>query len=222
MAVEIQLPDLPEIAIGGASQRLPRARQPWPLRLRDGLSSYLPLLLMAALALATWWLVKNTPGAPAEREATPDHGLPDYTMRSFVLQRYAPDGRPTARLEGRELRHYPGDGRIEVDALHLQAFLPDGRVIEATARHALSNDDASELQLQGGAEVLGTDSGGRPIEIRSEFLHAFVDTEIVRTHLPVTVKQGANQLRAGGIVYDGKRRRLDFQGPAHASLQVPR
>jgi lipopolysaccharide export system protein LptC len=220
MAVEIQLPDLPEIALGAGPRPPGRARQPWHLRLRDGLSSYLPLLLMGTLAMATWWLVKNTPGALPERQTKADPGLPDYTMRSFVLQRYAPDGRQTARLEGQALRHYTGDNRIEIDALRLQAFLPDGRVIEATARRAVSNDDATELQLQGGAEVTGTDSGGRPVEIRSEFLHAFIETEIVRTDLPVTVKQGASHWRAGGLVYDGRVRRLDFAGPVRASLAV--
>lgn len=222
MAVEIQLPDLPEIAIGGEHRGPAYHRQPWHLRWRDALVSYLPLLLMGALALATWWLVKNTPVPPAPREAVAETGEPDYTMRSFVLQRYAPDGRETARLEGRELRHYPGDGRIEIDALLLRAFLPDGRVITATARRAVSNDDATELQLQGGAEVLGTDSGGQPVEIRSEFLHAFIQTEVVQTHLPVTVKQGANQLRAGGLRYDGQKRVLQFDGPVRASLSTPR
>lgn len=216
MPVEIQLPDLPEIAIGPTSAR---AREPWSMRLRDGLSSYLPLLLMGALALATWWLVEHAPGAPPPAASAPDHGLPDYTMRSFVLQRYAADGRLSARLEGQELRHYPRDGRIEIDALRLQAFLPDGRVLTATARRALSNDAASELQLQGGAEVVGTDAGGQPLEIRSEFLHAFVDAEVVRTHLPVSVRQGANQLHAAGLDYDGKRRRLAFTGPVRASLR---
>ena len=222
MAVEIQLPDLPEIAIGGERRAPARHRQPWHLRWRDALVSYLPLLLMGALALATWWLVKNTPVAPAPREAVVETSEPDYTMRSFVLQRYAPDGRETARLEGRELRHYPGDGRIEIDALLLRAFLPDGRVITATARRAVSNDGATELQLQGGAEVLGTDSGGQPVEIRSDFLHAFIETEVVQTHLPVTVKQGPNQLRAGGLRYDGQKRVLQFDGPVRASLSTPR
>lgn len=215
--MQIQLPDLPDIAIG-ARPAAPRAPQPWHHRLRDTLSSYLPLLLMGALALATWWLVKNTPGAPPVREPAADTGGPDYTMRSFVLQRYAADGRATARLEGSELRHYPGDGRIEIDALQLQAFLPDGRVLNATARRAVLNDAATELQLQGGAEVRGTDSGGRPVEIRSEFLQAFVETEVVQTHLPVTVTQGANRLRAGGLRYDGQRRVLQFDGPVQASL----
>lgn len=222
MAVEIQLPDLPEIAIGGERTLPAHHRQPWHLRWRDTLSSYLPLLLMGALALATWWLVKNTPVAPPPRAAVVDTGEPDYTMRSFVLQRYAPDGRETARLEGRELRHFPAEGRIEIDALLLRAFLPDGREIRATARRAVSNDGATELQLQGGAEVLGTDRGGQPVEIRSEFLHAFIETEVVQTHLPVTVKQGPNLLRAGGLRYDGQQRLLQFEGPVRASLSTPR
>ena len=94
---------------------------PWFLRLRDTLSSYLPLLLMAALALGTWWLVKNTPGAPPARSADVARGVPDYSMRRFEVQRFAPDGRLTARLEGKELRHYPESDRIEVDELRLQA-----------------------------------------------------------------------------------------------------
>jgi hypothetical protein len=47
-----------------------------------------------------------------------------------------------------------------------------------------------------------------------------METEIVRTHLPVAVKQGASQWRAGGLVYDGRARRLDFRGPVRATLVV--
>lgn len=218
MSIEIQLPDLPEIALGGPR----RPHQPWHLRVRDAVSSYLPLLLMAALALATWWLVKNTPGAPAERSTAVDPAVPDYTMRRFTLQRFAPDGRLVARLEGREMRHYPANDRIEVDELLLQAWAPDGRLTTATARRAVSNGAASEFALQGGAEVVGTDLDGTPVEIRSEFLQAFIERRVVRTSLPVTVKHGASQLRAVGLQYDVDNRTLDFLGPVKATLQVRR
>jgi lipopolysaccharide export system protein LptC len=214
MAVEIQLPDLPDIALGGR----PREAMPWHLRLREMLSSYLPLLLMGALAMGTWWLVKNTPGPPAPRSADTARGVPDYTMQRFVVHRYAADGRVTARLEGRELRHFPEDDRLEVDELLLQAYAPDGRVTTATARRAVSNGAASELQLRGGAEVVGADADGTPVTLRSEFLHAFVDTQIVRTDQPVRVEHGKSVLQAGGVRYDGQRRRLEFDGPVQASL----
>lgn len=217
MSVEIQLPDLPDISLAAP----PRPAMPWYLRLHDTLSSYLPLLLMAALALGTWWLVKNTPGAPPARSAEVARGVPDYSMRRFEVQRFAPDGRLTARLEGRELRHYPDSDRIEVDELRLQAFLPDGRTTSATARQAVSNGAASELELRGGAEVVGTDADGTPVTIRSEFLHAFIQTEIVLTDVPVQVRHGRSLLQAGGLRYDGQRRLVDFQGPVRASLQVP-
>ena len=224
MSVELNLPDLPEvpISIGGPARPRLREHMPWPLRLRNALTSYLPLLLMAALALATWWLVKNTPVAPPERATTPDAGIPDYTMRRFTVQRFGADGALRVQLEGRELRHYPADDRIEVDEVHLRAIAPDGRVTTATARRALSNGAASELQLQGGAEVFGTDAGGVPVEIHSEFLHAFLETEILRTHLPVEVTQGANRLRAGGLEYDARSRVMNFKGPVRAVLQAPR
>ncbi|GAB4037180.1 MAG: hypothetical protein Fur0014_04670 [Rubrivivax sp.] len=218
MAVEIQLPDLPEITLGGPAR--PRPRQPWHLRLRDALSSYLPLLLMAALALATWWLVRNTPGAPPERRASADASLPDYTMRRFTLQRYAPDGRLVARLEGREMRHYPAGDRIEIDELRLNAWAPDGRLTTATARQAVSNGRASELELKGGAEVIGTDADGSPVEIRSEYLQAFIEKRVVRTPQRVTVRHGASQLTAVGLHYDMDQRTLDFLGPVKATLRV--
>lgn len=220
MTVEIHLPDLPDlpIAVGGAPR--PRPRQPWPMRLRDAAASYLPLLLMLLLALGTWWLVKNAPTAPPGRDKQAQRQAPDYTMRSFTLQRFAPDGELRVRLDGSELRHYPGDDRIEVDQVQIRALAPDGRVTLASARRAVSNGAATELQLQGGAEVTGTDANGAPIVIRSEFLQASLDSDIVRTDRPVQVQQGRNVLRASGLVYDHGRRTLEFSGPVQAVLQV--
>jgi len=222
MAVELHLPDLPEVPISLGGPQPARPRQPWHLRLRDALSSYLPLLLMAALALATWWLVKNTPGAPPARSTEVDSGVPDYTLQRFALQRYAAAGGLRLRLEGRELRHYPGSDRIEVDEVVLRAFAPDGRVTTATARRAVSNGEASELRLEGGAEVVGRDADGQPVEIRSEYLLVDLKAEVVRTELPVEVLHGRNRLSAGALRYDVQRRELQFEGPVRAVLQVPR
>ena len=55
MAVELHLPDLPEIplSLGPPHPPGPRARVPWHVRVQDVLSAYLPLLLMLLLALGT-------------------------------------------------------------------------------------------------------------------------------------------------------------------------
>jgi lipopolysaccharide export system protein LptC len=217
MSVELHLPDLPEVPIAlgperGAPRR-PRVR--WHLW-RELLSAYLPLLLMSLLALFTWWLVRVTPAPPGTREASPVRHDPDYTMTQFALERFDAGGRLKVRIEGERLRHFPDTDRIEVDRVQIRAVAPDGRLTLASAKRAISNGDASEVQLLGGAQVTSTDSAGATLQMSGEFLHAFLVTERVRSPLPVQVSLGGSSLRAGGLDYDHGTGRLLLQGPIHA------
>lgn len=220
MSVELHLPDLPEvpISLGPADSRRPRPRLPWHLRLRESFSSYLPLLVMALLVLASWWLVKNSPRSAAPAEDRPVSNEPDYTMEQFALERFDAQGRLKLRIEGARLKHYPASDRIEIENAQIRAIAEDGRVTLASARQALGNGDGSEVQLRGGAQVISTDANGAPLVMRSEFLHAFLVTEQVRSHLPVQVQMGSSQLRAAGLDYDHGTRRLDLLGPMRADL----
>ncbi len=221
---ELHLPDLPEVPVtlgpmlpiiaGSGGGVVP----PLGLRLREALSTYLPLLLMALLASGTWWLVKNTPlaeGPAAPRELRHE---PDYTMRGFTLTRFAPDGRVSVRVEGDVLRHYPDTDRLEIDGVRIHAVAADGRSTRASAQRALANGDVSEVQLLGGARVnaeLGTDD---TLQIEGEFLHAFVRFERLRSHLPVVVRRGASVTRAAGLDYDHLERQMRLDGPVRATL----
>jgi len=220
LSVELHLPDLPEvpISLGPAVAGPPRVAAPWHLRLRDALSSYLPLLLMALLALATWWLVKNAPRPQQVQPAAAVSSEPDYTMSQFAVERFDANGRLKLRIEGAKLRHFPDTDRIEIESAQIRAYAPDGRVTLATAQRALGNGDGSEIQLLGGAEVTAQDASGVPLIMRSEFLHAFLITERVQSHLPVLVRQGGTELRAAGLTYDHAARRLDLKGPLRAVM----
>lgn len=220
MSVELHLPDLPEvpISLGPARGGSSRPRMPWHLRARDALSAYLPLLLMTLLALASWWLVKNSPRPVTVAEERATSSEPDYTMSGFALERFDAGGRLRVRIEGAQLRHFPASDRIEIDDATIHAVAEDGRITLAHARQALGNGDGSEVQLLGGAEVSSVDGSGAPLLMRGEFLHALLVTERVRSHLPVLVRLGANEWRAGGLDYDHASRKLDLAGPMRAQL----
>ena len=208
----------PSGALGPAAGRQARPRLPWHVRLREQLSSYRPLLVMALLVLASWWLVKNSPRPLAPAEERPVSNEPDYTMTQFALERFDAQGRLKLRIEGATLKHFPATDRIEIEDAPIRAIAPDGRVTLAHARLALGNGDGSEVQLRGGAEVTATDENGQPLVMRGEFLHAFFVTEQVRSHLPVQVKLGGSELRAAGLEYDHGQRRLELLGPMRAEL----
>ena len=196
---------------------------PWTARVFDTTSAYLPLLLMALLALGTWWLVKNTPLFEGERAAAPLRHEPDYTMSQFMVQRFAPDGAMRVQIEGDVMRHFPDTDTLEIDNPRVRALAPDGRVTWATARRALSNGDGSEVQLSGGARVMReADERSEALEFRGEFLHCFVNMERVRSHLPVVMKQGRTEVSADAFSYDNLARAVDFKGTVRAVLAAPR
>ena len=221
--VELHLPDLPEVPLSLGPVVAPageerRLAMPWHLRLRETLSAYLPILLMAALALATWWLVKNSPKPPGEVAPRAVSAEPDYTMSAFALERFAPDGRLVLRIQGAQMRHYPATDRIEIDGALIQAWSPAGRLTRASAARAVGTGDGSELQLLGGAEVVGEDAAGVPLLMRSEFLHAFFIDERVESDRPVLVRHGATELRAAGLLYAHASQRLELKGPLKVTL----
>ena len=195
---------------------------PWPVRLLDAASAYLPLLLMAVLALGTWWLVKNTPLFESERAVVPLRHEPDYTMTNFMVQRFAAGGAMRVQIEGDVMRHYPDTDTLEIDNPRIRALAPDGRVTVATARRALANGDGSEVQLSGGAHVV-REAGEKAdaVDFRGEFLHYFVNTERVQSHLPVTVKQGRTEIAADAFSYDNLARGVDFKGRVHGVFAPP-
>jgi lipopolysaccharide export system protein LptC len=196
-----------------------RVRGPWYSRAFDTVSAYLPLLLMAALALGTWWLVKNTPTFESGQTPTPLRHDPDYTMSQFTVQRFGPDGALRAQIEGDTMRHYPDTETIEVDNPRVRAIAADGRVSVATAHRALSNRDGSEIQLFGDARVIREATARDPaIEFRGEFLDCARFTERVRSHLPVQVVQGPSELRADAMAYDNLAGVLDLHGHVRGVL----
>ncbi len=199
---------------------------PWYRRALSGLSAYLPLVLMALLALATWWLVKNTPVFEGEKPVVAPRHIPDYTMRNFIVQRFAVDGSLRVQIEGDELRHYPDTDTLEMDQARVRSISPDGHVTVATAKSALSNGDGSEVQLTGQAHVVreAHTVGNRTeeaIDFRGEFLHAFLRTEQVRSHLPVTITRGGTQLQGAAMTYDNLSRVAQFNGRVKATFTPP-
>jgi lipopolysaccharide export system protein LptC len=204
-----------------ARAALPR-RQPLHWRVAETVSAYLPLLLMALLALATWWLVDNTPLPPAERAVAAPRHEPDYSMRSFILQRYDSAGRLVAQVEGEQLRHYPDDDTLEIDTVHLRAIGDDGSVTVATARRGLAKGDGSEVELLGGARVESVGGNRAPVQFEGERLRALIDAERVLSPLPVRALIGGNEIRAAGLDYDRKTQQARLLGPMRGRFDTVR
>lgn len=191
----------------------------WFRRTADVASAYVPLIVMAVVAAATWWLVQNAPSLDTPRAAAIARVDPDVEMTGVRIQRFAPDGRLRTQIEGDRLRHFPATDTLEIDAARIRSIDDAGRVTVATARRALSNADGSEVQLLGDAEVVREASGGNgAVRFQGEFLHALRNAEQLRSHLPVVVTQGGSVVRADRLAYDHGTRVIDLPGRTRATF----
>ncbi len=203
-------------------------RNAWLLlrRLTDRLVIYLPVLLMAALALGSYWLVRNAPVTPISSGDKPLNHEADYFLRKFSVKSFAPQGNLKSELFGGQARHYADTDTIEIDNVRVHNFNQTGRLTTVTsANRAISNGDNSEIQLYGNATSVreaAADANGvmQPkMEFKGEFLHTFVNEERLKSHLPIVIRRGSSEFSADSLDYDNVTRVIHLQGRVKAVLQ---
>ena len=192
--------------------------------LLDRLTLYLPVLLMGVLAMATYWLVRSSPVVSAPSPAATVQHQPDYFMRKFAVKTFGPEGRLKSEVSGGEARHFPDTDTLEIDQVHIRSFNAQGHLVTATALQAITNRDASEVQLIGNARVVrdaAPDADGqmRPtMTFTGEFLHAFMNTERVKSHKPVELTRGKDRFTADSMDFDNLGRVMLLTGRVRGQL----
>lgn len=196
-------------------------------RLWDRLSIYLPLMLMGGLAVGTYWLVRSSPVAETESPAQPLRKDPDYLMERFSVKAFDIEGRLKSEVYGERARHYPHTDILEIEQVRIRSFNSRGHVTTATAKRALANNDGSEVQLIGDAQVVreaAIDASGATlprVSFSGEFLHAFLDDERIKSHKPVELMRGNDRITADSMDYNNFDQVMELRGRVRGTLQPP-
>lgn len=194
----------------------------------ERMSLYLPVLLMGVLALGTYWLVRSTPQLMAAAPAAPVRHEPDYFLKNFAVRTFDEAGRLKNEIFGADARHFPDTDTLEVDDVRIRSFDEGGRLSTATAKRALTNGDASEVELFGNARIirepvqvkLGKDLPR--LEFRSEYLHADMKNERVRSNKPVELSRGRDTFTADTMTFDSAAQVMQLNGRVKGTLMPTR
>ena len=94
--------------------------EPWRqlLRMWDRVSIYLPIVLMGALALSTYWLVRNSPVFTSQEAAKVVKHDVDYYMRKFTIKSFDEQGIMRSEVKGLEVRHF-ADNDTQIGRAHV-------------------------------------------------------------------------------------------------------
>jgi lipopolysaccharide export system protein LptC len=188
-------------------------------------SLYLPIAIMALLALGTWWLARNTPLPPAAAPERPVRHEPDYFLSNFSVKNFDASGNLVSEVMGAQARHFPDTDILEIDKARMRSAR-EKRITTGSSDRAYSNGDGSEVQLVGNArvvrEAIADAQGNVPprMEFQGEFLHAFVNTEQVKSHKPVVITRGADRFTGDSMFYDHLNAVFELQGRVQVKFEA--
>lgn len=216
------LPLAPLLASGPVHHE--RHLEPWPVRVVQGVARWLPILLMAALALFTFWLVRQTAALAPEPAPSPLGHTPDYEMRGFSIRQYTAPGAPPSIVEGDRVRHYPDTDTFEIDGVRLRWFDDDGRVTRVTARRATMDPARDEIVLkeQGHLERPAQPGVEQGLELWGDDLVFDTEAQTLRSEKRVDIRYGAHQFQSGGVVYDHREQHLELRGGVQGTVRPAR
>ncbi len=203
--------------------RPPLGNQPGVLQrvhsLREAVMAYLPMIMLAALFLFSVWLVRSVPRQESSQPSAPPAHTADYDFQNFTLKSYEMNGKLKSTIHGVFAQHFQDTMNTEIKQPFVLIYSKD-TVTSVRAKKAVVNEDGSQVQLMG--QTLLKRDDVHPIEddmqISGEFLHFFVNTDTLVSHLPVNIVRGKNRFKADKLEADNVNQFYLLKGRVHATL----
>lgn len=194
-------------------------------RTREQLSAWIPVLLMALLALGTWWLLSHAPQLAGNTAKAPPSHDPDYEMRDFTVRNFDATGRFTSQVTGVEGWHYPDTDLLEIRDPRMRSIDANGIPTVGRADRAISNPDGTDVKLYDQVRIVRdavtapNPHPGPQMEYLGNYLNAFPKEERYTSDQPVELVRGSDHFTGDVFDYDGRTGIANLRGNVHGVIQ---
>lgn len=185
----------------------------------------MPLILVALLALTSWWLVRSTPDV-GETKPPPSPTEPDYYMQDFRIRAFNKDGRLTQNISGEFGEHIPEGDQLRISKPHSFSLDKNGIETVAIADRSVSDSKGNDIHLYDNVRVVRTDPTpdpqGKPhlpVTLEGNYLHLVNRQEKITSDQPVRITQGKDVLTGDSLDYTSQNRTVTVDGRVRATIQ---
>ena len=179
------------------------------------LSGRFGLVLLVALAAASWWLANRGVG---ERVASVPGttAAPGYTLSDATLEQTDAGGRLELRVHAAQAEQNSVDGDVRLTQLRVDYFPEDARPWLMTADSGLLPPGGRLVELAGDVRLRGqTAAPTEPAVVHTERLELDVERSLAVTHEPVRIDLAPHVVTAHGLRADLKRDTLRLESPVN-------
>lgn len=165
----------------------------------NGSRSTLPLLLVAAAALLSWWLYQQVERDRPRTDGSQRHD-PDAFVDDVDLSSLDASGQLTSRLWAKRMLHYPDDDSTTLDTPRLEIYRPDEPPWHLRAQQGWINSGGSEVLLENDVEIHRAGQAKlQPVDIRTSKLRIFPERNYAETDVAITYRSTGLEVHSIGM-----------------------
>ena len=187
----------------------------------------MPLILMGALTLATFWLVqKNTPIEKSALERARLHE-PDYTVNDGALSALNEFGATKYRVLGKKVIHYDDDASIDIITPRMRLFQADKAPVTVKSDTGHLDGDLTILDLMNNASIFRPAQAAtatEPATLRmlatSSYFKVLINDDIIETDKPITLEQGMSVMNStDGGIFNNVQQSMTLSGQVKGRIE---
>lgn len=194
-------------------------RDTYAQRALNRMSSWFPVLLLASLAMLTYWLDSQVQSSGrGGRTAPPD---PDYFLEDFAATRYGKDGSVVQKLTAVKLTHFPEGVPTEVVRPILTDTQPGKAPTRVRADTGRVSGDNEHVYLTGNVIAEREPYAGKgKVTLATEYLHVQPKLEKADTDRRVTISDATGTHVGGAMEADNKARTVKLRNGVTGEIRV--
>jgi lipopolysaccharide export system protein LptC len=185
----------------------------------DSLSIYLPVLLLALLALGSWWLERSLPDLMSPQNDAQLRQDPDYKLTQFTMKSFDASGRLTREIGGQSAVHFPATKALHIESVRIFFENDAGTRLSVQAQQGVSLDAEQTVTFTGDVQaVRAADALGPRTSLQGQALTALLDEERLVSSLPVKITRDADVFTAQSMDFDTRSGQYELQGQVKSIL----
>ena len=179
----------------------------------DSLTLYLPLIVMAILALGSWWLVRSLPELQPTDSARPARTEPDYRLENFTVKTFDKAGQLTRQIQGASATHFPQPNKLHILRIQMFARNEAGNEFRAQANKGISSDDDKQFDLIGDVRAVRQGDARTPLtRLRGERITSLMDEDRLVSALPVEITRDRDVFTSETMDFNTRTGQYVLQG----------
>jgi lipopolysaccharide export system protein LptC len=177
------------------------------------------LLLGAALALGSLWLLEVTRQSGNDAAPTGVRTDPDYYVENFNFVRMGNTGEAQYNISGARMVHNPVDNSHLIDKPVINSLARERPPMHAYADKARVEQDSDKVHMYDNV-VLDRPQSPKAdyFHLESDYLLVLTDEEIMKTDRPVRMTLGNSKLDGTGMSVNNATGELHLFNQVHATL----